>query len=260
MPVRGLNNFIGSIFGLVIVVILIFTADRLLKLPSGQIIDWVVAALTCWWLLVITTVPWDIYFEARAVEAEAAHSSVIDIAFDPDHLAFAHKVASRALWIAIFLHVLSALALFTLSRLGITIVGYVGSAAALLLTLLRPGISTYEYLRGRLLAIRQQIKYPREDVVELRNRTKVLESKVAELEKQLDVTNPGSYAEQQRHSQEELRVGLSRLNTAHDSLERDNRREHDRISRESQSAIASLSADSQFLDHAREIIRMIKSA
>ncbi|MFN8656658.1 MAG: hypothetical protein U0105_09985 [Candidatus Obscuribacterales bacterium] len=37
-------------------------------------------------------------------------------------------------------------------------------------------------------------------------------------------------------------------------------KEHERLLREGQNAIAKLSADSQFLDHVREIVRLIKSA
>jgi hypothetical protein len=43
-------------------------------------------------------------------------------------------------------------------------------------------------------------------------------------------------------------------------LLQDNRAEHETLRREGQSAISKLSSDSQFLDHVREIVRMIKSA
>ena len=45
--------------------------------------------------------------------------------------------------------------------------GYVSSGAALLLTGLRPALRAYQYIATRLSMIRQQIKYPREDVCEV---------------------------------------------------------------------------------------------
>jgi hypothetical protein len=43
-------------------------------------------------------------------------------------------------------------------------------------------------------------------------------------------------------------------------LQLDNQEAHEVIRREGQKAIAQIAADSQFLDHVREIVRLIKSA
>ena len=91
------------------------------------------------------------------------------------------------------MHLLSAVGLYTLAATGISVVGYVSSGAALLLTFLRPAIRTYEYLAARLAMIRQELTYPREDVWELRNRFTTLEETLKRIEEQLDPEEPYSW-------------------------------------------------------------------
>lgn len=60
--------------------------------------------------------------------------------------------------------------LYTLAITGISVVGYVSSGAALLLTILRPAIRLYQYLVLRLSMVRREFLHPCEDIIELRNR------------------------------------------------------------------------------------------
>ncbi len=79
------------------------------------------------------------------------------------------------------LDLISAIALYILAATEISAVGYISPGAALLLTLLRPAISFYEYLYTRLRMIRQAFTYPREDILELRNRFYKIEQKAQSL-------------------------------------------------------------------------------
>jgi len=142
----------------------------------------------------------------------------------------------------------------------VSAVGYVGSGAALLLTGLRPAIGAYQYFIARLTAIRQRFSYPREDVVELRNRVADLESAITGLRDQLDLEKPYSLTATQQRNWEETCKELARLAATQTELAATNQVEHDRLSREARQAIAQLSTDGQFLDHVREIIRFFKTA
>lgn len=257
---KQLSAFLSYCFGLALVTILTFAAIRWLNVPTGHFIDWIIGTLTAWWLLVIVTVPWNVYFEAKTVAAEAAHSASIGIIVDQKQIKYVNRLERNAMIVSISLHVFSAAGLFCLSACGITPVGYIGSAAALLLTAVRPSVRAYEYLWERLVAIKHQVKYPREDVIELRQRTQTLESKVESLEHQLDPAKPKSFARQQTQVLEEIRDKLHTVATTQNRLQDENEREHAKLLREGQNAIAKLSADSQFLDHVREIVRLIKSA
>ncbi len=253
-------NLIGFNFGLVALVLLTFGILQWLHVPAGSFIDWIIAVAIFEWLLIIVTVPWNIHFEAKAVLDEAAVSAQKEIKVDAKQVEYAKVIAGRSLIIAIALHLLSAIGLYALAATGISTIGYVSSAAALLLTFLRPAVRTYEYLAARLAMIRHELSYPREDVWELRNRFNTLEDTVKRMEEQLDPEEPYSWVATSQRFQEETRKELARLATSLEEFKANNDSQHQRLSREAQQAIAQLTTDGQFLDHVREIIRFFKTA
>ncbi|RUR72160.1 hypothetical protein ACF3DV_07025 [Chlorogloeopsis fritschii PCC 9212] len=254
------NFFVGSSISIVVLVLLIFGVLQWFHIPAGNFLDWAIGGASFWWLLVIVTVPWNVYFQAKQVLAEGAQSTEKGIPVDEKQVEYVKVLAKRSLFIAIVLHLFSAISLYILAATGISVVGYISSGAALLLTGLRPAISAYEYLYARLTMISQEWKYPREDIVELRSRFYALEDSVKRLEEQLNPENSYSLVvNQQRHS-EEMRKEFSRLAANLEELRATNQTEHERLAREARQAIAQLSTDGQFLDHVREIIRFFKTA
>ncbi|WP_445638247.1 ATPase [Nostoc sp. DSM 114161] len=255
-----INFFISSITSIAVVVLATFGLLQWLHIPAGNFLDWVIGGTSFWWLLVIVTVPWNVHFQAKEVLAEAAQSSEKGIPVDEKQVKYITVLAQRSLWVAIALHLLSAVGLYTLAVTGISTVGYVSSGAALLLTILRPAIRAYEYLYARLAMIRQELKYPREDIFELQGRFANLEQKVQSLEEQLNPEQPSSLPATQQRFAEETRRDLARIAANLEELRAINHTEHERLGREARNAIAQLSTDGQFLDHVREIIRFFKSA
>ncbi|WP_375506956.1 hypothetical protein [uncultured Nostoc sp.] len=255
-----INFFISSIAGIVIVVLTAFGLLQWLHIPAGNFLDWVIGGASFWWLLVIVTVPWNVHFQAKEVLAEAAQSKEKGIPVDEKQVNYVTVLANRSLWVAIALHLFSAVGLYTLAATGISTVGYISSGAALLLTILRPAIRAYEYLYARLAMIRQEWKYPREDIVELRDRFSILEQKIQSFEEQLNPEQSYSLPATQQRFAEETRRDLARIAANLEALGATNQTEHERLAREARTAIAQLSTDGQFLDHVREIIRFFKTA
>ncbi len=255
-----INFFISSILGIMLVVLLAFGVLQWFHVPTGNVLDWVIGGASFWWLLIIVTVPWNVHFQAKEVLAEAAQSRENNIPVDEKQVKYVEVLAKRSLWIAISLHLISAIGLYVLAATGISAIGYIISGAALLLTFLRPSISAYEYLYARLRMIRQNFIYPREDILELRNRFLEMEQKIRILEDQLDLEQPYSLAASNQRFSEETRRELARIVANLEELRATNQGEHERLSREARNAIAQLSTDGQFLDHVREIIRFFKSA
>lgn len=249
-----------GLIGLLLVSLLGFAGAHWLNLSVGTIVDWLLGGAIFWWLLVIVTVPWNVHFRAKEVLAEAALSDEKQITVDHKQLNYAKMLAQRSLIVALVLHGLSAIGLYILSATGITPVGYISSGAALLLTGLRPAVEAYGYFLARLAMIRHTVKYPREDVVELRDRVMVLEDLTKRLEATLDPEKEFSWAATQQQALADLRRDMARLNANLEDLRATNQTEHDRLSREARQAIAQLSEDSRFLDQVREIIRFFKSA
>jgi hypothetical protein len=246
--------------GIVFSVLLVFGILKWLQIPTGSFLDWVIAVAIFEWLLAIVTIPWNIHFEAKEVIAEATESTEKGIKIDQKQVNYARIIAKRSLFIAITLHLISAIGFYTLAVLGISAIGYLGSVAALLLTILRPAVRAYQYLAARLTMIRQQVKYPREDILELRSRFTQLEATVQRIEENLNPEYPDSWVAIQQRQGEATRHDLNRIAANLEDLKANNQAEHNRLSREAEQAIAQLSTDGQFLDHVREIIRFFKSA
>lgn len=255
-----INFFINSIVGIVVTVLLAFGLLQWFHVPAGSFLDWVIGGASFWWLLVIVTVPWNIHFQAKQVLAEAAQSREKEIPVDEKQVQYVQGLAKRSLWVALGLHLFSAIGLYTLAATGISTVGYISSGAALLLTILRPAISAYEYLYARLTMISQEWKYPREDIFELRNRFSEIEQKIKSLEEQLNPEESYSLPATQERFTEETRRELAKIAANLEELRATNQAEHERLLREARNAIAQLSTDGQFLDHVREIIRFFKTS
>jgi hypothetical protein len=228
--------------------------------PVGNFGDWVGALLAFFWLLAVVTVPWNIYFKAKGVLSDAEPSRARGLPVDERQVSYVRKLVRLSLWTAIALHVASAVALYVLARVGVARIGYVGSVVALLLTILRPSVSAYEYLAERLRTIGQNWTYPVQDVVELRGRVDTLEASLKSVNEQLDPQRPESLTSLERTHAEDARRQLAGVTADLDSLRASNENEHERLSQEARSAISQLTTDGQFLDHVREIIRFFKTA
>ena len=254
------SSHLGLSFGFVTLLLLLFGGLHWLQIPTGSFVDWAIAAASFGWLLAIVTVPWNIYFDAKEAIAEAALSDEKGIPVDPRQVEYIRVVAQRSGWVVIALHLLSAIGLYGLAATGISQVGYVSSGAALLLTVLRPAVRTYQYFATHIAMLRQQFRYPREDVIELRSRFQQLEATVERLASQLDPEDPSAWVSIQQRQSDAIRHDLTSVAASQADLRSTNQADHDRLSREAKQAIAQLTTDGQFLDHVREIIRFFKTA
>jgi len=246
--------------GVGVLTLLTFGILQALHVPSGNFIDWLIGIASFWWLLIIVTVPWNIYFEAREAIAEANLSQSKDLKVDPLQLQYIRRVSQGSLATAISLHLVSAIGLYALAATGVSVVGYASSGATLLLMASRPAIRLYQYLSARLSMIRKEIQYPREDVVELRHRFSMVEASVRELEEKLDPLEPHSWVATTQRDFQETRQNLATLRALLEQMQAKNEVEHQQLSREAKQAIAQLTEDSQVLGHVREIIQFFKAA
>ena len=260
MHAKSLLSFVFVSVALTLLVLLMFVTLSWMNVPTGRFLDWVVGLLCFWWLLVIATVPWNMYFQAKEVLADAAMSKAKAIPVKAEDVAYVAHLAKRSFMIAVILHVVSALALYLLAAFGVSRVGYVASGMALLLTGLRPAIRAYEYVYRRLIAIRQEIKYPREDVLELRRRVITLEETVKALKYQMTPEKPDSWVTTQHQHLQATQDELTRVRLALEAVRLKNQTDHEHLAREAERAIAQMTRDGEFLDHVREIIQFIKSA
>lgn len=250
---------VGSL-GLLLVVVggILFVVFRVLGLPLSELADWGIGLAMFWWLIVIVTIPWSLYFQAKSVRNEADLSQQKGIPVDPETLGYLEKLTIWSLRIAIGLHLLSAFGFYVLALWQIAPIGYASSVAALLLTGLRPGIQGYEYLAARLSQMEQRIKIPREDAIELAHGLRLLKEQVKRLEESMDPQREGSWAQKLEATSTYLRRETATLIAQLERQQASNQLEHEQLKLEAQQAISRLSEDSRFLGHVREIIRFIK--
>ncbi len=107
---------------------------------------------------------------------------------------------------------------------------------------------------------KKEVKYPREDAIELRNRVKTLERAMKKIEALLNTKNPDSLISKQQQISRQNRNQLDCLKALLEEYKAKNTVEHEKLSREAKNAIAQLNEDSQFLGHVREIIHFVKTA
>jgi hypothetical protein len=254
------GSFVWGALGLSLGVVLVFGLLRWLGTPTGQLLDWVIGLTSFWWLLVVVTIPWNIHFGARAVVSEAAESHRRGLAVDDAQVAYARRWVGWSLFGAVALHAISAAGLYWLAAAGISAIGYLGAAMALLLTGLRPAIAGYTYVSERLTAIRQSVRYPREDAMTLRSDLRGALDRLQDVERALSPAEVDSLAARHEAALGELRQRYEQLRLALDALQASNSSEHARLSREAEQAVARISADGQVIDHVRELVRFFKSA
>ncbi|MGD1939227.1 MAG: hypothetical protein ACFCA4_16990 [Cyanophyceae cyanobacterium] len=256
-------------FGIVLALISlsIFLVLKWVGVSAGSLLDWVIGLASFWWLLVIVTVPWNVHFTAKKAIATARQSRELNLEIKPDRLAYVQKIAKRSLIVAVTLHIGSAIALYLIAATGVSNIGYFSSIAALLLTALRPIVVFYSYLASQLQAIEKEFKYPRDDVVkllaevaELKGVIDGLKDRAKALENQLDNDRDTSFAARQNRRVTALASDLQTLSADHRQLASKQQADCAKLRAEAQDAIAQITADGQFLENVRDIIRFIKSA
>lgn len=261
-PIRhpSFSAFLWRAFGLTLLVLIGFGVARWLGVPAGRVLDWMIGVACFWWLLVITTVPWNIHFEARAVIAAAAESVGQKITVQPAQIAYARTWARRSLAGAIGLHFASALALYWIAASGISPVGYFGAGAALLLTVLRPALRGYEYLARRLRALHSEVRYPRDDVQALKGRVDELREELDRLERRTDPAQADSWAASLEAADNQAQASLTKLQARLQELQASNQAEHRQLARDIEHAVSQLTNDGQVIEHLRELVRFWKNA
>jgi hypothetical protein len=254
------RSFLATLASLTFLVLLTFAGLQYLHMDTGTLVDWVIGVATVWWLTAVVVIPWNTHFAAKEVMEEARVSQEKGIPVPAESIRYAQTLARRFLWIAIGLHVGTAIVFYLLAYYQITAVGYLASLAALALTFLRPAQRAYEHLSYRLRSLSNQIRYPREDVAELRDRVSTLERQLEHVLATLDVEKKDSWAAEQIQALSQLRNQLMKQESLLEEQAQQNRREHENLARQSANEIAKLSEDAQFLNQVRDLVRFVKNA
>ncbi len=145
------------------------------------------AVLGLLWLLLLLTAPWNLYFRAHSVLAEIAISREKGLTVSEERDVEARRIARMMLRVAVAGHVATAVVVLGAGLLADRAFGYWAAGFFLLSTAFRPAGAYFNQLRARLGVLLRDVRFPRDDVAELRTRvdravsgTKVLEEKAEE--------------------------------------------------------------------------------
>lgn len=254
------NNFTASFIAIVLLTLLVFSILHWTDLPIGSFWDWVIGLASFWWLMLITTVPWNLHFKAKEILSDARESEETGITVEGIDIQYAQKISKTYLYVALFLHLASGVGLYSLAVNGISVIGYIGAVLALLLTALRPSVRLYEYLNYRLTQIGSRIKYPREDILVIKQKLEAFQQKFNSLGEKLDEENPTSWASRKVLHIDALQEETRTLRREFERLHTQTHAQSQEILKQTEQKIALLSEDAQFLNQARQLVRFIKEA
>ncbi|MEM7105512.1 MAG: hypothetical protein AAF502_20410 [Bacteroidota bacterium] len=246
--------------GVVFLTLIVFGILHWTNLPMSYFFDWLIIVASFWWLLLITTVPWNLHFKAKEVISDAKDSEDAGIEVNTKDINFAKKISKIYLGVAILLHLASAAGLYFMALKGVSIIGYVGAILALLLTALRPSVRLYEYLSYRLAQMKGRIKFPREDILYVKKELQELKTSLKELFAKLNADNPGSWLSKKEADISALRQDLRSIKLEFESLNTVSETRHTALIKQTESKISMLSEDAQFLNQVRHLLRFIKEA
>ena len=137
------------------------------------------------WQVLLLTVPWSLYFQARQVVQETVTSRERGLRIPEGRAADAARIARRLRLLAIGAHVVTAVVVAVISYFSGRTVGYYFSGFYLLSTVFRPAQAYLVYIRGQLRTMLKETRFPRDDVLELKAWVERAEGERVHLHEQL---------------------------------------------------------------------------
>jgi len=180
---------------------------------GGNVLDWVMGGLCLLWLIVILKVPWDLYFQAAQVSFEIQRSKERDVRIPPGREEYVRTLKPKLAWLAVGAHLFSAALVAGVSYITGGLVGYYFAVFYLVSTIFRPAVAGYWYLYTKLSAIGEEARYPREDVVTLKQKVESSEQSTQALTEQVNQLRGDAQRESQIRELEtkELRQRVSAI-------------------------------------------------
>lgn len=255
-----LSQLFSWLFLLVIAFLITYGIVRWVGIDPGEIQVWAVWLGVLWWMVIMVTLPWDLYFKAKELLVDARRSTQQGVAIKIADISYVQRWARIALIGALTLHVCTAAMFAGLAALRVMDHGYITAAAALLLMAFRPAGRAYEYLANRLQNIGQQIQYPKDHVVALKEDLAELQSTVAQQGKVLSLEDESGWAHDVESRLTKLEDGLEKMRQGLVDLRAENEDAHRKLARDAEAAAAQIAVDGKVLNHVRELVRFFKDA
>jgi len=252
--------------------LLIVWLGRVVSVPLTTLLTAGAVILALSWLVVLTTVPWNLYFAARRTAQEIAVSRERGIAVRPGYDQEAARISRQMLRFALGAHLGTALAAAAIAWLSGNRAGYYIAGISLLLTAFRPAAAYFGHLRERIKVLTRESMYPRDDVATLLHRADMMEQSADELRLQLRNANEAlrrtesALTDGIAHARQVLADDLNRLQdmqaadrAAARSRDEDLERQIGQMVRRIEATLDGISDHQELLAGLRALVRMVRS-
>ena len=254
------------------VALLIAWLGHIVSVPVTTLLTVGAVIIALSWLIVLTTVPWNLYFAARRAAQEMAVSRERGIAVRPQYDEEAGRISRRMLWFALGAHLGTALAAAVIALVSGNKAGYYIAGISLLSTAFRPAAAYFGHVRERIKVLTRESTHPRDDVATLRDRADMIQQSVHKL--RLDLQDAGvdlrraesALADGIAHAREVLTADLNRLQdvqaadrAAARSRDEDLGRRIDQMVRRIEATLDGISDHQELLTGLRALVRMVRS-
>jgi len=244
---------------------------RLAGVPLATTASIGVGGVALAWLIVLVTVPWNLYFSARRVAGEIKVSRERGIAVPPAHEAEAGRIARRMLWFALGAHSGTAAAAAVIAVISGAKVGYYFAGFFLLSAAARPAAAYLAHVRYRINTLTRETTHPRDDVASLKHRTDQVAGSVKELRGEVSGVADGlrraeaALAGDIAHARDVLTADLARVQDAQAAdraaartRDDDLGRRIDEMVRRIEATLDGISDHQELITGIRALVRMIK--
>ena len=252
--------------------LLIVWLGRIVSVPLTTLLTAGAVIIALSWLVVLTTVPWNLYFAARRTAQEIAVSRERGIAVQPGYDQEAARISRQMLRFALAAHLGTALAAAVIAVLSGNKAGYYIAGISLLSTVFRPAAAYFGHLRERIRVLTRESTHPRDDVATLLYKADMMEQSADELRRQLRNANEdlrrteSALTDAIAHARQVLAGDLNRLQdmqaadrAAARSRDEDLERQIGQMVRRIEATLDGISDHQELLAGLRALVRMVRS-
>jgi hypothetical protein len=165
-----------------LVVLLIAWATKVVKIGPVTLLTVGAVVIALSWLIVLVSVPWNLYFAVRRAGQEMAVSRERGISVPAASDVEARRISRWLLWLALGGHLGTAIAAAAIAYFSGSKTGYYIAGIFLLSTAFRPAAAYLSHVRERITVLTREATHPREDVVTLRGEVAEIKQSLGELQ------------------------------------------------------------------------------
>ena len=252
--------------------LLIVWLGRVVSVPLTTLLTAGAVVIALSWLVVLTTVPWNLYFAARRTAQQIAVSRERGITVQPGYDQEAARISRQMLRFALAAHLGTALAAAVIAVLSGNKAGYYIAGISLLSTVFRPAAAYFGHLRERIRVLTRESTHPRDDVATLLYKADMMEQSADELRRQLRNANEdlrrteSALTDAIAHARQVLAGDLNRLQdmqaadrAAARSRDEDLERQIGQMVRRIEATLDGISDHQELLAGLRALVRMVRS-